>query len=123
MEESQVRLVSLVIPVYNESDHLERFLVGIDRLKLPVEKELVIVDDCSTDGSGEILQRFQFASRIQLIKQPRNQGKGAALRRGIEAASGQVIVIQDADFEYDPNDIPTLLTRLLNGSSDVVYGS
>lgn len=115
--------VSLVIPVYNEADHLERFLQLIDQLELPLEKELVIVNDFSQDGSKEILERFSFKSKVQLIHQTENCGKGAALRTGIEKASGNFIGVQDADFEYEPGDIPALLNPLIDGKADVVYGS
>jgi glycosyltransferase involved in cell wall biosynthesis len=123
MDEFQVRLVSLIIPIYNEAEHLERFLTLIDTLELPVEKELVLVDDCSKDGSRDILRKFAFSSKVQVIEQEVNRGKGAAIRRGIAAANGDVIGIQDADFEYEPRDIPQLLTRLIEGRSDIVYGS
>lgn len=116
-------LLSLVIPIYNESDHLARFLEQIDALALPLAKELVFIDDCSTDGSAAILDAFQFKSRVVRLKHPVNQGKGAALRRGIEAASGTFIGIQDADFEYEPTDIPSLVQPLISGRADVVYGS
>ena len=115
--------VSLVIPVYNEADHLERFLKTIDALTLPLEKELVIVDDCSTDGSREILRSFAFTSQTIVVEQPYNQGKGAALRVGIERATGDIIGIQDADFEYEPSDIPSLLQPFLDDRADAVFGS
>ncbi len=115
--------VSLIIPVYNEADHLERFLKIIDALELPIEKELVIVDDCSKDGSREILQNFQFKSKHILIEQGQNQGKGAALRTGIDRATGTFIGIQDADFEYESKDIPSLLAPLIDERADVVFGS
>lgn len=115
--------VSLVIPVYNEAAHLEKFLETIDALDVGVDKELVFVDDCSRDGSGDILGRFQFKSSVVRLTQPVNQGKGAALRRGIEAATGDVVGIQDADFEYDPGEIPSLIEPLLKGKADVVFGS
>jgi glycosyltransferase involved in cell wall biosynthesis len=115
--------VSLIIPVYNESSHLLRFLETIDNLELPIDKELVIVDDCSRDDSGDILRNYTFKSSVRLIFQERNQGKGAALRTGIEHATGDVIGIQDADFEYEPTDIPRLLQPLLDNKADVVFGS
>jgi len=115
--------VSLIIPVFNEAPHLERFLNGIDKLALPLGKELVIVNDCSTDDSAEILANFQFQSPVILINQSRNQGKGAAIRTGIQQATGDFIGIQDADFEYDVDDIPKLLAPLVEGKADVVYGS
>jgi glycosyltransferase involved in cell wall biosynthesis len=116
--------VSLVIPVYNESAQLERFLREIDSLKLPVEKELVFVNDCSTDGSGKILDGFRFNSpNVQIIHQPKNCGKGAAVALGISKATGDWVGVQDADFEYSMQDIPMLLEPLMNGSADVVFGS
>ncbi|MBL7663275.1 glycosyltransferase family 2 protein [bacterium] len=115
--------ISLIIPVYNEADHLERFLNTIDTLELPALKELVFVNDCSKDNSGKILDDFKFKSSALIIHQEKNQGKGAALRRGIESATGEIIGIQDADFEYDPSDIPGLITPLLQEKADIVYGS
>ena len=115
--------VSLIIPIFNEAMHLERFLNGIDKLGLPLRKELVIINDCSTDNSAEILENFQFQSRVIFINQSRNQGKGAAIRVGIQQATGDFIGVQDADFEYDTDDIPKLLMPLLEGKADVVYGS
>ncbi len=115
--------VSLIIPIFNEATHLERFLNGIDKLELPLRKELVIVNDCSTDNSAEILENFQFQSPVIFINQSRNQGKGAAIRVGIQQATGDFIGVQDADFEYDADDIPKLLAPLLEGKADVVYGS
>lgn len=117
------RTLSLIIPVYNEAQHLKQFLTTIDGLQLPIEKELVIVDDASTDGSGEILTNFPFLSRTLMIKQARNQGKGAAVRVGIEKAMGDFIGIQDADLETNPDEIPSLLSPLLEGRADVVVGS
>lgn len=115
--------LSLVIPVFNEVDHLEKFLDLIDGIEFPIEKELIIVDDCSTDGSREILKNYKFKSKFLFVEQDTNRGKGAAIATGIERASGDIIGIQDADFEYDPNDIARLLTPLIEGKADVVYGS
>ena len=112
-----------MIPIYNESDHLKNFLEDIDDLKLQVPKELVLVDDCSRDGSREILRDFKFKSEVKVILQEQNGGKGSALRRGIKEASGSVIGVQDADFEYEPNDISSLVNPILIGKADVVYGS
>ncbi len=115
--------VSLIIPVFNEAPHLARFLDDIDKLALPLRKELVIVNDCSTDDSAKILANFQFQSPTVLINQLRNQGKGAAIRTGIQQATGDFIGIQDADLECDIEDIAKLLAPLLAGKADVVYGS
>jgi glycosyltransferase involved in cell wall biosynthesis len=116
-------MISLVIPVYNEEDHLERFLGVIDSLELETGKELVIVNDCSKDRSREILDNFKFSSPVKITHLSVNQGKGAALRKAIEFASGDIIGVQDADFEYDPSDIPSLIAPLIADKADVVMGS
>lgn len=115
--------LSLVIPVFNEIDHLAKFLKLIDEMILPIAKELVIVDDCSTDGSREILRNYKFTSEVIFVEQDTNKGKGAALVVGIDRATGDFIGIQDADFEYDPGDIISLLNPLVQGKAEVVYGS
>ena len=115
--------VSLVIPVYNEARHLTKFLDLIDSVELPLPRELVIVDDFSTDGSREILRNYKFKSEVVYFEQPRNQGKGAAVAAGISRATGNVIGVQDADFEYDVKDVPKLLQPLIEGRADVVFGS
>jgi glycosyltransferase involved in cell wall biosynthesis len=115
--------VSLIIPVYNEAPHLEQFLSVIDSLQLPIEKELVIVDDGSTDNSKEILESFPFKSERILILNQANGGKGSAVRTGIRKATGDFIGIQDADLETNPSEIPELLEPLIDGRADVVCGS
>lgn len=115
--------LSLIIPVYNEARHLKAFLQRIDGCVLPVEKELVIVDDCSTDGTSDILRAFAFQSPVVLVRHEVNQGKGTATHTGIASATGDLIGVQDADFEYDPQDIPALLAPLIEDRADVVYGS
>ncbi|MBM9576909.1 glycosyltransferase family 2 protein [Leptospira sp. 201903070] len=114
---------SLIIPIYNESGHLREFLEKVDSLVLPTEKELVFIDDCSKDDSLSILESFSFRSPHQILLQDKNQGKGAALQRGIQSATGNFLIIQDADFEYDMDEVAVLLGPLVSGKADVVFGS
>lgn len=133
-------MVSVVIPVYNEKDTVEEILRRV--LKTPIRKQVVIVDDCSTDGTRQILQNMKERQAagtdcatasdggdaipladLQFFFQERNQGKGAALRRGFAQATGDVVLVQDADLEYDPRDYEKLLEPIVDGRADVVYGS
>ena len=118
-------LLSIVIPVYNEERTLATLLGAVLAAPLPegVEREVLLVDDASTDGSARELQRLASDPRIRVLRQPTNRGKGAALRRGFAEARGDVILVQDADLEYDPRDYPRLLAPLCDGKADVVYGS
>ncbi|HMO18603.1 MAG TPA: glycosyltransferase family 2 protein [Oligoflexia bacterium] len=120
---TQKELVTLIVPIYNEEDHLEEFLKDVDSLRLEAEKELVIINDCSTDNSWNILTSFEFKTPVTLINKTVNEGKGAAIRSGIKSAKGTIIGIQDADFEYSINDIPAVIAPILNNNADVVFGS
>jgi glycosyltransferase involved in cell wall biosynthesis len=114
--------LSVVMPVYNEQATLEEVVARV--LAVPLDMEVICVDDGSTDNSREILSRLQQTHpQVRVELQSRNMGKGAALRRGIQLATGDFVIIQDADLEYDPSDYPALLRPLLEGKADVVYGS
>jgi glycosyltransferase involved in cell wall biosynthesis len=132
--------VSVVVPVYNERAFIEEVLLRVQAS--PVDKEIILVDDQSTDGTRALLQDFEKAQseghrevlvqngkarlsldNIRFLFQPQNRGKGAALRRGFEAATGDIILVQDADLEYDPKDYNKLLEPIFEGKADVVYGS
>ena len=115
--------VSLIIPIYNEEKNLPRFLPLIDRVDIGLPKQIVMVDDCSTDKSAEIIGGYPFTSEVKLLRQANNGGKGAALRAGFAAADGEIIGVQDADFEYDPREIAALLQPILNDRADIVFGS
>ncbi len=117
--------LSIVIPVYNETSTIEDLVRAVDLADASgLAKELVFVDDCSTDGSREILKKMEGdRPNWRFIYHGKNQGKGAALRSGFAAATGDIILVQDADLEYDPEDYPALLAPILKGRADVVFGS
>lgn len=116
-------LVSIVIPCYNEIKTIDIILKKVTAAPLPCAREIVIVDDGSTDGTRDYLAGLSGKDGIKVILHEDNRGKGAALRAGFQHALGDVIIIQDADLEYDPNDYPRLLAPILNGQAEVVYGS
>jgi glycosyltransferase involved in cell wall biosynthesis len=113
--------LSVIIPVFNEAPTVERLLARV--AAVPVDKEIVLVDDCSTDGTRPVLDRLSAEKGYRVLKHEVNQGKGAALRTGFAAARGRFVIVQDADLEYDPEEYPRLLVPLLDGRADVVYGS
>lgn len=113
--------VSVIIPVYNEVDCIEELLAQVRRS--PVQKEIILVDDCSTDGTRERLRRLEPAPDLTLLFHRGNQGKGAAIRTGLQYARGEYVLIQDSDLEYDPQDYPALLKPLQDGLANVVYGA
>jgi glycosyltransferase involved in cell wall biosynthesis len=116
--------LSIVIPVYNENATLEQIVSKVVSTDVGMDKQLVLVDDCSTDGSAETLRRIQAEHpEWRFVYHDRNHGKGAALRSGFAAADGDIVVIQDADLEYDPGEFRLLLRPILEGHADVVYGS
>ena len=114
--------LSVVIPAYNEA---ETILKVIERVQAaPYDTQIIVVDDASTDGTRERLDSLSANGAVEVITHERNRGKGAALRSGFERVTGDIVVIQDADLEYDPRDYPDLCWRpILDGRADVVYGS
>lgn len=118
-------LLSVIIPVFNERNTIETLLKRVHISQIPLSKEIIVVDDCSTDGTREILDRIKsdMGDNFRVIFQRSNMGKGAALRTGFAVASGEILIIQDADLEYDPSEYPKLLAPILDGKADVVYGS
>jgi glycosyltransferase involved in cell wall biosynthesis len=114
-------LLSVVMPVYNERDTIEEIIPRV--LAVPVRIELIVVDDGSKDGTRDLLAKLKEQYNFRLILQPQNGGKGAAIRRGFEEVTGDLVIIQDADLEYSPEEYPDLISLICQGRADVVYGS
>lgn len=110
--------LSVIIPAYNEIDTIGEVLDKVRAVE--IEKEIIVADDCSTDGTREFLRT---QTDVALVENPRNMGKGAAIRRALEQVTGGIVLIQDADLEYDPRDYPKLIRPILDGEADIVYGS
>src|SRR5512135_3706771 len=124
-EEHSLETLSIVIPVFNEVKSLKEIIERVREVQLPQisSREIVIVDDYSTDGTRDVLATYKDQNAFKIIFHDRNRGKGAALRTGIAETTGSIVIIQDADLEYDPQEYPKLLAPILDGKADVVYGS
>lgn len=114
------RVLGVVVPAYNEESTIETILLKLDAL--PCVAEIVVVDDCSKDGTARVVESFG-SPRVRLIRQPANAGKTAAVKRGVAEITAPVTIIQDADLEYDPDEIPLVIDPIVRGVADVVYGS
>jgi glycosyltransferase involved in cell wall biosynthesis len=121
--QNDIKKVSIVIPCFNEIDTIGSILLKVVAAPLKCDREIVFVDDCSTDGTRDFLRGLAPTEEIKIYFHEVNRGKGAALRTGFEHASGDVIIIQDADLEYDPLEYPRLLEPIIRGKADVVFGS
>lgn len=114
--------LSVIMPVYNEQQTVQEIIEQVREVDV-LPKEIIVVDDGSTDGTADILRQMEALDDVQVLLHPQNQGKGAAIRTGLDAASGDIILIQDADLEYDPRDYAELIRPILEGRAVVVYGS
>jgi len=115
------KILSVVMPVYNEKNTVLKIMDKV--LKLNMVKELIVVDDGSTDGTRDILAKFKLDPRVKVLLHEKNSGKGSALRTGFKAATGEIVTVQDADLEYDPNEFVEMAGPIEDGMADVVYGS
>ena len=114
-------MISVVIPVYNEATTVKELIARVQ--SVPIDKEIIIVDDGSSDGTRDVLRGLQGQARLTILFHEKNQGKGAALRTAFQQVKGDIVVIQDADLEYDPQEYGKLIKPILDGKADVVYGS
>lgn len=118
--------LSIIVPAYNEAKTIRRLIERIMEVPFPIDYEIIIVDDYSRDRTyhvAKILDRSDLKDQIRIFRNERNRGKGYCIRRGVQNSVGDIVMVQDADFEYDPHEIPKLLDPILRGEADVVYGS
>ncbi|HOG24462.1 MAG TPA: glycosyltransferase family 2 protein [Candidatus Omnitrophota bacterium] len=118
--------ISIIIPVYNEARTILELVARVLDVSFPIGREILIIDDCSNDGTDKALEelsRRHAAEKIRIMRNEKNRGKGASVIRGLEAADGDIVVVQDADFEYSPSELPRLIEPILRGEADAVYGS
>jgi glycosyltransferase involved in cell wall biosynthesis len=122
LEERKYRSLSVIIPAYNERATIAEIIRRLRAVEIPLDLEVVVVDDCSSDGTDQVLAALAD-STVRVVRHEHNKGKGAAIRTGLEQVRGDLVLIQDADLEYDPDDIPSLLDPVLKHKAAVVYGS
>jgi glycosyltransferase involved in cell wall biosynthesis len=122
---SSPKKISIIIPVYNERNTIENVVATVASVPIPLEKEIIVVDDFSTDGTRELPPaiKAKYPGRVRVLLHEKNHGKGRAIRTGLAQISGDLVLVQDADLEYDPQDYPVLLAPILAGRADVVFGN
>ena len=121
MPRKRFKTLSVAIPVYNEKDSIFELLSAV--FAVDVRKQVIVVDDGSSDGTQEVVKEFAADHDLIFVQHPENRGKGAAVRTAIEHATGELLIVQDGDLEYDPNDYAKLMQPILDGEADVVFGS